>query len=135
MKSQPASSTVVFYDGHCPFCLGWVRFLLRRDPHDRLRFAPLTGNWAAEFFQSHPRPDTDSLLLWQGNRLHSESEAVWRLAALLPFPWSMARFLHFLPRLFRDAAYRWIARHRYRWFGRHPQCRLPTKGESRKILE
>lgn len=134
MSTQP-SPLVLFYDGHCPFCLGWVNWLLRRDRKDRFRFAALTSDWAYQFFQSHPRPQADSLLLWDGHSLHAESEAVWRIAAALPRPWNSLRYLRFLPRPFRDAAYRFIAKHRYRWFGRHDQCQLPSTDEASKILE
>jgi predicted DCC family thiol-disulfide oxidoreductase YuxK len=105
---------LVFYDGQCPFCLGWVRFLLRRDRADRLRFASLQGDWAASFFRANglDRPD-----------------------AALPWPWSWGRGLGILPRGLRDGLYRWIARNRYRWFGRHEQCQLPGAGEARKILD
>jgi predicted DCC family thiol-disulfide oxidoreductase YuxK len=128
---------LVFYDGQCPFCLGWVRFLLRRDGADRLRFASLQGDWAATFFRARglERPGADSMLAWDGRRLHLESGAALRIAAALPWPWSWGRSLHLLPRGLRDGLYRWIARNRYRWFGRHEQCQLPGAGEARKILD
>ena len=128
---------LVFYDGQCPFCLGWVRFLLRRDRADRLRFASLQGDWAATFFRANglDRPDADSMLAWDGRRLHQESGAALRIAAALPWPWNWGRGLGILPRGLRDGLYRWIARNRYRWFGQHEQCQLPGTGESRKILD
>ncbi len=128
---------LVFYDGQCPFCLGWVQFLLRRDKFDRLRFASLQGEWGQRFFAAKGMepPSMDSMLVWDGRQLHRESGAALVLAAVLPWPWAWLRAFRLLPCGLRDGTYRWIARNRYRWFGRHEQCQLPEADEARKILD
>lgn len=135
--STGADHLVVFYDGTCPFCIGWVKFLLDRDGDDRLRFASLQSNWSKAFFREHGlgQPGLESVLVWDGRRLHSRSEAIAELGAALPGIWGLGRHLRAIPIPMRENSYRWIARNRHRWFGQRENCWLPDAGERRKFLD
>lgn len=127
----------VFFDGCCPFCVGWVKFLLDRDGHDRLRFAALQSEWTRAFLarKGVPHPGGDSILVWNGEQLLSRSEAVLDLAEALPGVWSLGRHLSFLPLQTRDFLYDFIATRRYQWFGSQPRCWLPRKADQAKFLD
>jgi hypothetical protein len=62
------------------------------------------------------------------------------LEGLLPLPgrlggwWRWLGVLRFVPRAVRDGVYRWIARHRYRWFGQRESCRVPSETERARFL-
>ena len=131
------SFAVVLFDGHCGLCDGSVDFILRRDRRARFRFAALQSQAARALFAAHgtPRPDTDSLLLLEQGVLHAESEAVLRIARGLGLPWSLLGSLRLVPRAPRDALYRWVARHRYRWFGQRSTCRIPDPEQAARFLE
>ena len=66
------------------------------------------------------------MLLLSGGQLYSHSSAVLRIARGLGGGWALAGVGGLLPRAWRDALYRFIARNRYRWFGRQESCMLPT---------
>ena len=66
------------------------------------------------------------MLLLSGGQLYSHSSAVLRIARGLGGGWAMVGVGGLLPRTWRDALYRFIARNRYRWFGRQESCMLPT---------
>ena len=66
--------------------------------------------------------------------MYSHSDAALRIARLLGFPWSLAAVGLIVPRFVRDAVYRFIARHRYRWFGREESCRVPTPALRARFL-
>jgi predicted DCC family thiol-disulfide oxidoreductase YuxK len=76
-----------------------------------------------------------SILVWDQERLHVNSEALIRIARELPRPWSWLRHLRLLPLLFRDSIYTFIGRHRYAWFGLHDTCRIPFSADERKFLD
>jgi predicted DCC family thiol-disulfide oxidoreductase YuxK len=117
------SSTVLF-DGECNLCSGAVDFIRSHDKEGRFRFVPLDAAEARDLLAARDA-GCDTLHLLDKAGHHDRSAAVLRIAADLPFPWSLVRFLKIVPRPLRDACYDFVARHRRRWFGRAPRRPLP----------
>ena len=120
---------LILFDGVCNLCNGFVQFIIRRDPAGRFRFAALQSEAGQALLAAHglaPVAEPESVLLLSGGRLYSHSDAVLRIARELGGPWRLLGVGQLLPRRWRDAAYRFVARHRYRWFGRQDSCWLPT---------
>lgn len=127
---------VTFFDGVCNLCSGAVNFLLDHDRAGRLRFAPLQGPTFAALAGEHPElRGVDSFVLWDGARAHVRSSAALRAAAALGGPWRAFTLLLAVPRPLRDAVYDFVARRRYRWFGRRDACRLPTPELRARFLD
>lgn len=133
------STPVILFDGHCGLCARSVRHVARRDRSGTFRFAPLQGKTAARECARLgirlPDGDPDTLILIDGDRALTRSDAALAIASRLPFPWRLCTALRVVPRTLRDAVYRWIARNRYRWFGRSPQCMVPTPELRARFLE
>jgi len=104
-----------------------VDFLLPRLKTDsRLTFASLQGKTASELLKN---PGLTSIVLWRDGEVFTESDAILRILGELRGPWSWLRGFCVIPRGLRNMLYRWIARHRYRWFGKRETCRVPTPEE------
>ena len=73
-------------------------------------------------------------MLLAGGRRYERSDAALHIALGLRAPWPLAFGAILIPRGARDAAYRWIARNRYRWFGRTDTCALPPPGLRERFL-
>ncbi|MDO7849447.1 thiol-disulfide oxidoreductase DCC family protein [Hymenobacter sp. M29] len=122
----------ILFDGVCNLCNGFVQFVIRHDAAGRFRFAALQSEAGRALLAAHGlaptslATDPDSVLLLSGGQLYSHSDAVLRIARGLGGIWQVAALARVLPRVWRDAAYRFVARHRYRWFGREESCWLPT---------
>ncbi|MFL6196629.1 MAG: thiol-disulfide oxidoreductase DCC family protein [Thermoanaerobaculia bacterium] len=119
---------IVLFDGVCNLCSTSVQFILRRDPAGRFRFASLQSPAGQELqarFGMDPAA-LDSVILVEGDRWYKESDAALRIARGLKGAWKLLTVLRLIPRPLRDAAYRLIARNRYRWFGKTEVCWLPT---------
>jgi len=117
----PASRNVVFYDGDCALCHGFVRFLLARDRDGRrFLFSPLQGHLITELLDPATRaalPDTLVLRAPDG-RVLLRSEAVLGALERLGGFWRLVANLgRIAPRAVRDAVYAWFARTRRRLFG------------------
>ncbi len=126
---------LVFFDGVCGLCDRAVSFLFERDRAHVLRFAPLQGETAARHLPADRRtPPLDTLLFLRDGRLFERSDAVLRLAGELGWPWRVALAFLVVPRSWRDAAYRRLARNRYRIFGKRAACRLPSPAERAYFL-
>lgn len=126
--TQAARDAVIVFDGVCVLCNGWVRFLLRHDRQQRYRFAAMQSDHGRTLLAAHGLdPDEpSSLLLLDGGKAWTDSDAIRHVLAGLGGAWRCAHLLGVVPRPLRNALYRWIARNRYRWFGRHDSCQLPV---------
>lgn len=120
-------SPVLLFDGVCNLCNASVQWILTHDPQGKFRFAALqseTGQAVLQRFgldQAH----FDSVVLVEGDRIFLHSDAPLEIARILGGFWKLAYVLKIIPRFLRDAVYSWIARNRYRWFGRREACMLP----------
>ena len=133
---------VLLYDGLCGFCDGTVQFILRHDRKKTLRFATLQGDYAREIFARHPElADIDSLVLvepdpaTQNETVHYRSNAALGVARYLGGAWHLARVTGIVPRFLRDLAYDGFARIRYRVFGRHNSCPIPTPDQRARFID
>jgi predicted DCC family thiol-disulfide oxidoreductase YuxK len=133
-------SDVILFDGVCNLCNGFVQFVIRHDAAGRYRFAALQSETGRALLAAHGvapaalAAEPDSVVLLSGGHLYSHSGAVLRIARGLGGPWRVAALGQVLPRTWRDAAYRFVARHRYRWFGREESCWLPTPALKARFL-
>lgn len=118
---------MIVFDGVCVLCNGWVRFLLRHDRAGRYRYATMQSATGRELLAAHGLDPDDpvSFLLVEGGRTRTDTEAVVEVLAGLGGFWGIARLLRAIPARLRNAAYRMLARNRYRWFGRHNRCVVP----------
>ena len=136
-------TTLVFYDGVCGLCDGFVRFLLKRDRDARFRFAPLQGDLARAALPSHgiDPAELSSVVVvtgWQSadERVFTRSRAVLEAAALLGGAWSSAAALgHIVPQPLADFFYGLVARFRYRVFGKFETCPIPPPEWRDRFLE
>ncbi|MEP6764943.1 MAG: DCC1-like thiol-disulfide oxidoreductase family protein [Gemmatimonadaceae bacterium] len=136
------NDAVMLYDGLCGFCDGTVQFILARDNRRTLRFAPLQGDFAQEFFERHPELRTiDSIILVEpattddAENISFHSDAIVLLAKYVGGIWRVfGVVLQIIPRFLRDRGYRTFARFRYRVFGRRDACRLPSADDRVRFL-
>jgi predicted DCC family thiol-disulfide oxidoreductase YuxK len=136
------SNPIVLYDGVCGLCNHLVQFLLKRDTHDRFRFASLQSEFANRLLQSHGLDphDLDTVYVvrnhGQANEtLLARSDAILYMLIELNGVWKLAGAGRVLPRTFCDAVYRMVARNRYRIFGKRESCLLPEPGQRAKFLD
>jgi predicted DCC family thiol-disulfide oxidoreductase YuxK len=127
----------VLFDGVCNLCNGFVRFIIERDPHGRVEFAPLQSKAAASLLSRHPDCQAlpDSVVLVDEDGLYVKSAAALRIARGLRFPWPVFWIFMLVPRPVRDWVYDYIARHRYGWFGKQDACMVPTNEIRGRFLE
>ena len=126
---------VLLFDGHCGLCNASVDFVLRHEASPTLRFASLQSEAGRAMLGGHAVPaELDSVVLVEGGAVLTRSDAALRVATYLRAPWSALAWLRVLPRFLRDAGYRFVAAHRYGWFGRSETCRVPTAAERARVL-
>ena len=138
-QSPATEGPILFFDGYCGLCNGFVDFVIARDSKAVFRFSPLQGETAnarvpADAVSPASPGDPRSIVFWENGRVHRKSDAVLRALPLLGGAWKLAAALRVIPRPARDFAYDVVARNRYRWFGRRETCRMPGPGERERFL-
>lgn len=136
---KPRNKSIVFFDGGCGLCNRSVRFLIKRDQHKHLYFAPLQGVAAQAILPLEYRESLRTMVYQrvtadgQSTRL-IRSDAV--LLALIDTGSAWRCFAHiarWLPKRLRDWGYDRIADNRKKFF-KSAACRLPSKEEHARIL-
>ncbi len=124
MKSHP----VILFDGVCNFCNGAVNFLIRQDKKKIFRFAALQSEAGQNILEGYnlSKEGFDSLILIEDGKVYKRSTAGLRLYNKLPWYWKWTQLFWIVPRPVRDGVYRFIAKNRYRWFGKKETCMIPT---------
>lgn len=137
MAEAEAPERVIFFDGECSLCSGWVDFVMKRDPAARFRFASLQSETAREYLPPELTDEgkLDTVVLWQSDgTILLRSTAALEVVGQLPFPWPLCRLFKWVPTFIRDAVYRQISKNRYEWFGKRDSCRIPTPEERARFL-
>jgi predicted DCC family thiol-disulfide oxidoreductase YuxK len=132
---------VILYDGLCGLCNRLNRFVIRRDGERLFRFASLQSGFAAESLSRYgkdPR-DLDTLYVLSdygtpSESVFSRSDAVLFILRQLGGVWRLAGALGWLPTSWLDLGYRWVARHRYRIFGRYDACPIPKPEDRERFI-
>ena len=126
---------IVYFDGLCNLCDGFVRFVIARDRRGRYRFAPLQGETAgARLADRFTGTELPTVVLEEPKRFRVRSDAALAILTGLGGVWSLAGALRIVPRRLRDAVYDYVARKRFDWYGRRDDCRIPTPEEARRFL-
>ncbi len=128
---------VILFDGVCNLCNNAVDFIIRHDKKKIFRFASLQSE-AAKKMLALTQPDNDSLdsvILIENDKVYTRSTAALRITRYLDKGWPLLYSLIIFPRIIRDWQYNFIAKRRYKWFGKKSSCRIPTEAEKQLFLD
>ncbi|WP_145320403.1 thiol-disulfide oxidoreductase DCC family protein [Paenibacillus xylanexedens] len=119
---------IVLVDGVCHFCQGLTKWIIKRDPEGKYHFASLQSDIAKELLEKGnlSTDSMDTFVLIENGKYYTRSTAALRLAKGLKFPYPLLYVFIIVPKFIRNAVYNWVARNRYRWFGKDEACMLPT---------
>jgi predicted DCC family thiol-disulfide oxidoreductase YuxK len=132
----PKDKTIILFDGVCNFCNGSVNFIIKRDKKNRFLFAPLQSDFGKEFLSSYElsSTDLDSVIVFHEGKVLQKSQAALAVTSHLGFLWPMLSIFKIFPTFILDFFYDFIARNRYRFFGKKDACMIPTPEVRAKFL-
>ena len=127
---------ILLFDGHCNLCNAWVQYVVKRDSSSTIRFASLQSGAGRRLLEEHKIDENyiESLVFFEEERFYVSSYAALRTLSYLDGWQKHLIFLSVVPRSLRDIVYRFIAKNRYKWFGRREQCMVPTAELSKRFL-
>jgi len=131
-----SAGPIILFDAMCVLCSANARFILKHDRSARFRLASIQSPAGAALCRHFglDRADPETLLFVDGERALRNSDAVLAIWSGLGWPWRAAAALRIVPRALRDRLYLWIARNRYRLFGRRETCWVPSAADRERVL-
>lgn len=132
--NEMKETCVLFFDGYCGLCDGFVTWLLKVDKHKRIQFASLQSEVAEKVIPKSLIQKMETLVLIRSGQLYTQSEAFFEIVRQLSFPYRLLLIFQYFPKKLRDQIYDWISRNRYKVFGRRDTCRMPLPDERHRFL-
>ena len=131
------SNPVLLFDGVCNLCSGFVQFVIKIDPKGKFRFASLQSEIGQKMLTAAGLSTSDlgTVVLIHSGNVFTHSDVALESARILGGPWSLFYAFSILPRFLRDGIYNWVARNRYRWFGKKDACMMPTPDIQQRFLD
>ncbi|MBX2818848.1 MAG: DUF393 domain-containing protein [Rhodothermaceae bacterium] len=146
MSQNHKSEAIVLFDGVCNLCNASINFIIDNDSRGYFKFASLQSPEAETYLNRCAQSSGDvevrngydylsSVLLYENGQCYRESTAVLRIARKLRGGWPLMYGLILIPEPIRNVIYHWVARNRYRWFGKQDACRLPSPELRARFLD
>ena len=127
MGAANSVERVVLFDGVCNLCSSSVQFIIAHNSKKNLRFASLQSDFGqAELRRYQLLPEVRTIVLIKDGKAFTRSDAVLKICKDLNGLYPLLSLYEIVPRNLRDWIYNFIARNRYRWFGKKDQCWIPT---------
>ncbi|EGV44749.1 DUF393 domain-containing protein [Bizionia argentinensis JUB59] len=134
----PKHKQLVLFDGVCNLCNDAINYVIKHDKNNVFMFAPLQSEIGKQLINEY-NIDTqkiDSILLYSfENGLFHKSTAALKIASKLGFPLNLMVVFFIIPTFIRNWVYDFIARNRYKWYGKKEACIIPTKELKAKFLD
>lgn len=127
---------IILFDGDCNFCDASVQFILERDNKEVFHFASLQSEAGQELLKKYNVPeDVDSMILIENGKVYYKSAAALRICLHLKGAWKLFYAFIIVPSPIRNLVYDFVARNRYKWFGKKgDSCMLPPVSVRQRFL-
>ena len=136
-KRNSRSDKIVIFDGICHLCSAAVQFIIKRDSHAKFKFVARQSDTGQRLLSRHQASlkDTETIVLLKDQIIYTGSDAVLEIARGLDHVWKLLIVFKIIPGFIRNWVYNFIAKHRYRWFGKRDVCYTPTPELKQRFLE
>jgi predicted DCC family thiol-disulfide oxidoreductase YuxK len=128
---------IILFDGVCNLCSSSVQFILKRDKKNQFFFGSLQGNTGQAYLKKFKLPGNtfNSFMLIEGDKSYTGSSGALRMLKHLGNGWQLLYSFIIVPKFIRDGIYNFIAKNRYKWFGKKDECWLPSEKLKPRFLD
>lgn len=134
----PKDKRLILFDGVCNLCNSSVLYVIKRDKKNLFMFAPLQSQVGKQIIEKYniDTSKVDSIILYTPEKgIVSKSTAALKIASKLSFPTNTLSVFLIVPAFIRNWVYDFIAKNRYKWYGKKEACMVPTPELKSKFLE
>lgn len=127
----------ILFDGVCNFCNGAVNFVIQRDKKSRIKFAALQSEAGQQLLKQFnlPTNEFNTFIFIEDGKVYTQSKAALKVCKYLTALYPLFYGFIIVPEFMRDGIYKWIAKNRYKWFGKKDHCMLPTAEIRSRFLQ
>ncbi|HAH54972.1 MAG TPA: thiol-disulfide oxidoreductase [Flavobacterium sp.] len=137
MLNLPPNKKIILFDGVCNLCNSSVQFVIQHDKKDVFRFVALQSELGQEILKHigvNPK-NIDSIILYDpGVAYYYKSKAALEIAKNLGGFWHFGTIFRIIPTGISNQLYDYIAKNRYKWYGKKESCMIPTAELKSKFL-
>jgi predicted DCC family thiol-disulfide oxidoreductase YuxK len=114
-----------------------VNFIIKHDKKEHFLFASLQSDVAKEILLhfTSKKIDLTTLLLIENKIIYNKSTAALRISRKLNGAYKLLYGFIIIPKFIRDFVYNYIAKNRYKWFGKKENCFIPTNVLKHRFIE
>lgn len=137
IEDLPKNKKIILFDGVCNLCDKSVQLIIKNDKKDVFRFVALQSELGEKIINhiKIDRSKTDSIILYEPNvAYYYKSQAAFKIASQLGKLYPIVSWFGILPTSITDVVYDYIAKNRYKWYGKKDECIIPTKETLDKFL-
>lgn len=137
MKDSVLTYKIILFDGVCNLCNSSVNFVIRNDKKRIFKFSPLQSNYGQQFLKKHSIStiDTDSIILIVNDKSFTKSTAALHIAKHLSGLYPLLFVFIIVPKFIRNWVYDYIAKNRYKWYGKKESCMIPTPELKERFID
>lgn len=138
MEGIPNDKKIILFDGVCNLCNSSVKYVIKHDKKDEFRFVPIQSELGQKIIKhiGISEKHTDSVIFYKpGKVYYYKSTAALEIAKSLNGFFTYALIFRIIPSAIRDIIYDYIAKNRYKWYGKNESCMIPTPESKSKFLE
>ncbi|WP_350285734.1 DUF393 domain-containing protein [uncultured Croceitalea sp.] len=136
-KMKEKDKKIILFDGVCNLCNSSIQFVIKRDKKDVFRYAALQSDIGQQLTAERAIDTTkvDSIILIEpGIAYYTKSDAALEIGSQLKGYRSLSKLLKWIPTPIRNVVYDFVARNRYKWYGKQDACMIPTPELQAKFL-
>lgn len=135
MEKLPAGYPVLLFDGVCNYCNRMVNFAIRNDKQGKIKFAALQSEAGQQLRDKYGvAASADTIILIDNEKAYTYARAAIRVSKYLDWPARMLYGFIIVPRFISQPFYKWIARNRYKWWGKRNSCMIPSADVKNRFL-
>ncbi|WP_370479661.1 thiol-disulfide oxidoreductase DCC family protein [Tamlana flava] len=138
MIDIPQNKQLILFDGVCNLCNSSVQYIIKHDKKNQFMFTALqseTGKGIIDKFNIDTSK-IDSILLYNPQKgIDYKSTAALKIGSKLGFPRNLIGVFFIVPTFIRNWVYDFIAKNRYKWYGKKDACMIPTPELKSKFLD
>jgi predicted DCC family thiol-disulfide oxidoreductase YuxK len=129
------SKKIVFFDGVCGLCHGFIQFLFWVDKKNIFKVAPLQGQTAQKLLNSTYTENLTTVIFFENGNVTGKFQAIIEIFKLLSFPWNLlSKLFSILPLKWGDFLYDLVAKNRFKFYSPYHGCPLPSPQQREKFL-
>lgn len=137
IETLPKNKKIILFDGVCNLCDATVQYLIKRDNKDVFRFVALQSDLGEKIinYLGIDRSETDSIILYEpGKAYYYKAEAAIKIAGAIGGIYKLMNVFFILPKGLNNMVYDYVAKNRYKWYGKKTECMIPTPEMKAKFL-